>query len=353
VGIGTRLKKTRTNNRAYFLAFCAFPIIILLVTLLLISSAAANPSDELSNANQQVSDAQVQSQELDNEYNSALQDLVAVDSEVGRYDGEITAVNDQLSGLGASIEAAKAQLTEVQSNLLDRQEILEKRIRSTYKSDDMGYLEVVMGAGDFSDFLNRIDMINEIAEDDRRLIDSIKDTKQQIETDLADLEQKQAEQESLLTELNSAQQNLLDAQAEQQSVVTSIQTQRELNEEELIQLQSQAASIEASMAQAQTEAVASNGGDYSPPPAGGTTLTMTATSYCMEGTTATGMPVGQGVIAVDPSVIPLGTKVYVSGYGDAIAADTGGAIVGNIIDVWLPCSDAYAWGSRTVTVTIY
>ena len=65
------------------------------------------------------------------------------------------------------------------------------------------------------------------------------------------------------------------------------------------------------------------------------------------------MPVGRGIIAVDPSVIPLGSRVHVSGYGDAIAADTGGAIQGNIIDVWLPCGEAYSWGRRTVTVTVY
>jgi 3D (Asp-Asp-Asp) domain-containing protein len=65
------------------------------------------------------------------------------------------------------------------------------------------------------------------------------------------------------------------------------------------------------------------------------------------------MPVGRGIIAVDPNVIPLGSRVHVSGYGDAIAADTGGAIHGNIVDVWLPCGEAYAWGRRTVTITVY
>lgn len=339
-------------------ALAVLPVIILLATLLLISSAAANPADELSDTNQQVSNIEAQSQDLDNHYIAALQDLVVVDREVTRYSDEISGAENQLSSLNASIEETKAQLTQVQNDLLDRQKILEKRVLSTYKSDDMGYLEVVMGAGDFSDFLNRIDMINTIAEDDRRLIDSIKETKQKVETELSKLEQKQAEQESLLSELNTSQQNLVDSQTEQQAVVASIQNQRELNDAQLAELQSQASSIEASMAQMQAEAVASSSesdDDYSfsPPPAGGTSMTMTATAYCLQGNTATGMPVGRGIIAVDPGVIPLGSRVYVSGYGDAIAADTGGAIGGNRIDVWLPCSEAYAWGSRTVTVTIY
>ena len=68
---------------------------------------------------------------------------------------------------------------------------------------------------------------------------------------------------------------------------------------------------------------------------------------------ATGALATRGVIAVDPHVIPLGTHVYVPGYGYAIAADTGGAIEGNRIDL---CYDTYdeaiRWGRRPVTIII-
>lgn len=59
------------------------------------------------------------------------------------------------------------------------------------------------------------------------------------------------------------------------------------------------------------------------------------------------------IIAVDPSVIPLGSKVWVQGYGYAIAADTGGAINGHTIDVYFPTkSGAYGWGTRTVLIKV-
>ena len=59
------------------------------------------------------------------------------------------------------------------------------------------------------------------------------------------------------------------------------------------------------------------------------------------------------LIAVDPSVIPLGSRVWVEGYGEAIAADTGGAIKGHKIDV-LMSSDAAArqWGRKTVKIIV-
>ena len=83
------------------------------------------------------------------------------------------------------------------------------------------------------------------------------------------------------------------------------------------------------------------------------------TAYCSgcSGVTATGINLKKNpnakVIAVDPKVIPLGTKVYVEGYGEAVAGDTGGAIKGNKIDLHVPNNDAaYSWGVRTVNVTI-
>ncbi|WP_342528130.1 LysM peptidoglycan-binding domain-containing protein [Chryseomicrobium sp. FSL W7-1435] len=83
------------------------------------------------------------------------------------------------------------------------------------------------------------------------------------------------------------------------------------------------------------------------------------TAYCTgcSGVTATGIDLRANphlkVIAVDPKVIPLGSRVWVEGYGEAIAGDTGGAIKGNKIDVFIPNQqDALNWGRKTVTIKI-
>lgn len=94
----------------------------------------------------------------------------------------------------------------------------------------------------------------------------------------------------------------------------------------------------------------------------GQTISVSATAYTADctgcsGITATGINLNTNpnakVIAVDPSVIPLGTEVYVQGYGRAVAGDVGGAINGNEIDIHVGTKgEAYAWGRRTVTVTV-
>lgn len=94
----------------------------------------------------------------------------------------------------------------------------------------------------------------------------------------------------------------------------------------------------------------------------GQKITVEATGYTANcegcsGITATGVNLNSNpdakVIAVDPSVIPLGTKVYVPGYGTAVAADTGGAINGNRIDINFATRDqALQFGRKNVTITI-
>ncbi|MER2263241.1 MAG: LysM peptidoglycan-binding domain-containing protein [Psychrobacillus sp.] len=91
-------------------------------------------------------------------------------------------------------------------------------------------------------------------------------------------------------------------------------------------------------------------------------LTVTATAYTAScegcsGITSTGIDLNanpnQKVVAVDPTVIPLGSKVWVEGYGEAIAGDIGGAIKGNKIDVYMPSyDDAINWGRQSVKVKI-
>ena len=88
-------------------------------------------------------------------------------------------------------------------------------------------------------------------------------------------------------------------------------------------------------------------------------IEMTATAYCTGTTTATGMKVRYGVVAVDPRVIPLGSRLYIEAangtwiYGTAVAADTGGAVKGNIIDLYVESySEAINFGRRKAKVYI-
>jgi len=84
------------------------------------------------------------------------------------------------------------------------------------------------------------------------------------------------------------------------------------------------------------------------------TITFEATAYTWTGyRTTTGTWPSRGTVAVDPRVIPLGTELHIEGYGAAVAADTGGAIQGQKIDLYMDSEhECLQWGRRKVEVQI-
>lgn len=81
-----------------------------------------------------------------------------------------------------------------------------------------------------------------------------------------------------------------------------------------------------------------------------------ATAYCLKGKTATGGSVRRGIVAADRRMLPLGTKIYIEAgaySGVYTVADTGGAIKGNILDIWVPnCSEANRFGRKSIGVSV-
>ena len=147
---------------------------------------------------------------------------------------------------------------------------------------------------------------------------------------------------------------LAAARAERTAYVDNLRHQRQLNSLQISQIESQAHAAgvwtQQLVAQTRPTPVATNTVTIV---SHGRTLAVSAVAYSLPGHTASGLPVGWGIVAVDPSVIPLGTHMTVPGYGEAVAADTGSAVKGAIIDLWFPTlAMAQAWGRRSVTITL-
>ncbi|MGM0113084.1 3D domain-containing protein [Enterococcus sp. DIV0187] len=174
-------------------------------------------------------------------------------------------------------------------------------------------------------------------------------------------EKAQAEKEAKASEVAKA------AEAEKASKAATAQSQEKARAEASSQASAQSSKPAASASSSQQTTQTSEQPKQEPaqpapstPTTSGRTMQMESTGYsCAESVntffTAMGIDLRQNpqVVAVDPSVIPLGSMVEVSGYGIAIAGDTGGAIKGNIIDVHFPTVEqCIQWGRRSVTVTV-
>ena len=85
-------------------------------------------------------------------------------------------------------------------------------------------------------------------------------------------------------------------------------------------------------------------------------MAFTATAYCLQGRTASGSGVRRGIVAADPRILPLGTRISMNAgsySGSYVVADTGGGIKGRRLDVWVSsCSEAKRFGRKAVNISV-
>jgi 3D (Asp-Asp-Asp) domain-containing protein len=303
---------------------------------------------------------------------AALLQLYAAESFLARARDEEARLEARSRALGAEERLARRRAGIVRRSLAASQSRVARILRDLYVEGDVDPVAVILGAGSLDELVTGIESLGRAAEQNRVLARQARAQSvalRGLRTRLAD---RRRALDEARREAGAATRRLEQATAGRATTVASLRRQGSLTAQRLSALQEQAraaqrASVKLTVAATSTAAPSppapSDGAavaEKQPPaspgsaPSGKRTLVVDAVAYHLPGKTASGLPVGLGVIAVDPSVIPLGTKVFVPGYGPAVAADTGTAIKGTIIDLWMPSTpQAQAWGRRTVTITIY
>ena len=284
-------------------------------------------------------------------------------------DSRLTEAQGRLASLRAQAEAVDRQATETRRELRIARHLLTvsqahlaDRLRALYEQGDSDPLAIVLGAKTLDDALTALQTANAAAATDRAVVARAQASRNHFVALRDRLAARAEKLRALQASVSATLSALASARASRLDYLRQLAAQRSLNETQIGSLQSRAQAIEAkarSIAVAQTVSTVSSAAPVAaaaPLPIANApgTMTVTATAYTLGGTTATGAPVGYGVVAVDPSVIPLGTRMTIPGYGEGVAADTGGAIQGATIDLWFPtAADAAAWGRRTVTITLH
>jgi 3D (Asp-Asp-Asp) domain-containing protein len=283
---------------------------------------------------------------------SALLNLYALDSRVaatGARLGELNAraaeIRSRRAETGAELAAARAGLTAAEQRLGDQ-------LRVLYEQGDVTPLDVFLGAGSLDDALTALDTMDRAATQDRRVLEQLRDARSALVSLDRTLAAEEAAVEHLGAEAAATTGSLDRARAERNAYLGRLARRQATTTRELASLEARAAGARARAVVA-TRAVAAPAAAATSA-SGVRTLTVDAVAYSLPGRTYIGLPVGPGVVAVDPSVIPLGTRMTIPGYGEGIAADIGTAVKGTIIDLWFPTLDqARAWGRRTVTITLH
>jgi 3D (Asp-Asp-Asp) domain-containing protein len=294
---------------------------------------------------------------------SAVLDLYAAESSVARARGEAARLERRRLALEASLERTRAHLATVRASLDATHSRIATLLRRLYTDGDAEPVAVLLGAQSFSGMLAGIDELERATLRNRELAAKARAYGRLLREKRARLVRARARLLAAERRAGSALAVSAAAADARRATIARIRERRHLTAARVAQLEARAkAAQRASARLAETasarpapEEVAPTSGRLATAGAGNTrTLVVDAVAYHLPGRTASGLPVGIGVIAVDPAVIPLGTRVFVPGYGSAVAADVGSAIRGAIIDLWMPSTAAArAWGRRTVTITVY
>jgi 3D (Asp-Asp-Asp) domain-containing protein/peptidoglycan hydrolase CwlO-like protein len=328
-----------------------------------IAGAVVIPSAGLADP---VGSLRAQNDALASQSRSALLELYALEAQLERARTELAATRRQADAVALRRQQVQRRAQVARTNVRAAQVALEERLRSLYERGETDPLEIVLGAASLEEVMAGIDGLQFAAARDREIVAQTRVARKRLAREAAALARETERLEGLLEAAAAEAASLERRREERFAYLAALRRERELNAAQIARL---ARSAEA--AQEQARALVRSGRfevdvdpvfvDAAPAPApppvapvgSGSTLVVSSTGYALPGRTATGIPVGVGVAAVDPSVIPLGTRFTVPGYGQAVAADVGSAVRGAKIDLWFPTrAQALAWGRRTVTITI-
>ena len=283
----------------------------------------------------------------------ALLRLYALDSQLARARARLDGLTAQAVRVRQERALTVKRLGIARRDLVAAQAQLAQRLRDLYEQGQTDPLAIILGAQSLDEALAGIDDLNRSARLDRRLIGETRAARARQQAVALALARRSATLERLRRDAAAAASAIAATRAQHTAYLASLRTKERLNGARISSLESAAA---AARAKAATLVVSAPSTPASSPvtPTGPGTLEVLATGYSLGGSTATGLSVGWGVVAVDPSVIPLGTRMSIPGYGEGVAADVGSGISGATIDLWFPSdSAARAWGRRAVTITLH
>lgn len=367
--IPKKIKQVGILVGALLMILSVLPSNLLGVTKVNAESSQTEVNQELTNFQTELDSKLAQANKIYSQAQEAQEKVKQSKSKITEYEGKIAETENDIVQLKASV--AK-QMRAVQSN----------------GGATFSYIDVLASSKNLSEMITRLTNLNVVltaeADQAKSLIEkeaSLKTMKVKLEETQESLVKNQNDYQGQVDSLQSSISSLKDkissnkqllsemqekAAAEQkardEALAKSVAEVKAKAEQEKAKTSSSSSSTQNSSSSSSQSSQASsdkgtdgaNNGS-STTTSGGRTLNVEATAYALNGITATGIDLSKNpiCIAVDPSVIPLNSLVEVPGYGIAIAGDTGGAIIGNIIDVHFPTNDqAIAWGRKNIQITV-
>ena len=332
----------------------------LLPLVALASAVVVAPAFGGANATPHIASLRSHDAQIEARSRSAALSLYALDHRLAVANAQLRDLHHRAQSLESARRVLQLQIRIARQSTAVAQRSLAERLRTLYEQGSVEPIEILFGSKNLDDAMTNLDNLSRMSQEGQDDLAALKSAKAHLATAASSLARQESELAAATRAAQASATALATTRAQRTAYIRSLASEHRMTRNAI-------ASAEASARAAQARSIVVAAAPESAPVSeaaavvvrtktvtAGRALTVVATGYALGGRTSTGLHVGWGVAAVDPSVIPLGTHMTVPGYGEAVAADVGGAVRGSVIDLWFPSvAQANAWGRRSVTVVLH
>ncbi len=232
-------------------------ISILMVTILgniLVSFAATSSADlekERKANESKINEAKDEQNEVRTKMTAIQKEVEELNGKIASYENEIDDLTSQIDETSANIDTMTQELTKKEKELEEKEELLKKRLVASYKAGSTSYLDVLLSSGSLTNFLSNYYLIEQLAESDQKLIDTITTTKNQVAEAKTQLEENKKSLEDA-RELQENKKNALAVnKSEKNEKVAQLSDEDKKLQQQIEDMQSQDSAIRAAIKKAQ------------------------------------------------------------------------------------------------------
>jgi len=346
-------------------------VLVFLTCILALSgtvvASAQSSSDALQNVQKQLDLKAKEKNSINQDIANIQKEMDSLYSYISKNKQTMAETQKRIAETQALIQQKREEIVVLQDKIYSRKDIMKNRLVALQEDDNVNVvISVFLESKNFADFIQRASAVTTLFNADKDIINEQEKDILQIEEEKKFIDEQERRLEVEQNNLAAQQAELNENLKKRQTALTEMQKKYSEVAKQMAMAEKEKAGIEAQIRAAQESIRNEQAGITAMKPVKpaaapkGKEFYVSATAYSPAESgaiTAAGYNIRQNpnlkLIAVDPSVIPLGTRVWVEGYGEAIAGDTGGAIKGYKIDVLMPTkARALQWGRKTVKIVI-
>lgn len=222
---------------------------LVLVSMYSLTSIAASVSE----LEDQKQDVEEQKEKITEEKNSVLDEISELNVQISNYENEIEELNNKIDNLESSISEKEKEIKELEEETTEREELLVSRLVTMYEKGRTSYLDVLLASESITSFLSTYYRIEELAEADQGIIDSIIEKKEKAETTKQELDKEKNEIDLSKAEVESKTQSLQNAKKTKQAKVSSLSSEEKELQEKIDEFESQIEKAKEEEAQKQNQ----------------------------------------------------------------------------------------------------